>query len=350
MGSDSKYSAPADAEEFYRQDGEYVHGLVRKLGNYQNGTDAQDDAAYIIGRLLTPSKVTGKTVLEQYDPGHVSEHNGKPVTWRAFLSNKVNLYMRGRRESAGRRAGREVLLCDAPAGETGTRWVELFGPAQWDDYEELSDAQVWARFSDYIAALPETWDGPVSLFAVFNEVIELVKSGELNARPGIQQRFGLSKSQASDALARLGEAVQEAAAAQPPLPREICGVVLSASEVRDALDRLKAATGNHVHRALAGHRLQEEAPKGWYHEAARAELSAYPEVSGDIAHGKIGGAGTGHVKGAVIHLLERMLAGEAAPEDELSPAELLEFELFHIPGLQPVQVAAVLRAVEKVYA
>jgi hypothetical protein len=133
-------------------------------------------------------------------------------------------------------------------------------------------------------------------------------------------------------------------------------VVLSPAEARDALDRLRAAKGNHVHRALAGHKLMAEGPKGWYHTFSAAELAAYPECGVEALEGKVGGAGAGHVKQAVIHGLARLLAGvpepepAAEPEPEISKAELLESELWHITGLDSKKIDAIIAAAQKVYA
>lgn len=358
MGRDHLYLAPSDAGDFWARDGGFVFSLVRKLlGPGVNLQDAEDAAAEIFERLLVAENLKGQNILAQYSAGYTSPRTGKPVTWRGFLSGKVALYVRGKRESISRRTGREVLLCDAEMGDGGERWVELFGGEIWDDYPSLTDAEFTSRMRDYLATVPDAWDGPGSLFAVFNEIVERIKSGEKAT-----QVAGLSRKDTARALVRIREVLADAGSKPAPGPIMVTGVELSPAEARDALDRLRAASGNHVHRALAGHRLMAEGAKGWYHEFAKAELKAFPECAVLAREGKIGGAGAGHVKEAVIHGLARMLAGvpEPAPvpvkppqpelPDELSREELLEAELWRITGLDASRIDAIIAAAQKVYA
>jgi hypothetical protein len=347
------YTAPADAAELWERDGGFVYSLTRKLlGPEVSAADAEDAAAEIIERLLVSVNDKGETILGQYSAGYVSERTGQPVTWRSFLSGKVARYCRGKRESIARRNGRELLLCDTEAGDGGERWVELFGGRVWDDYPSLTDEEFEQRMRDYLAALPGAWEGPGSLFDVFNEVLDRVKSGERAT-----QVAGLTRKQTALALVRIRELSAAAMAAPPRGPVAVAGVELTLAEARDALDRLRGASGNHVHRALAGHRLMAEGRKGWYHAFAKAELAAYPGCAVEAWAGKVGGAGNGHVKAAVIHGLQRLLAGapeepEPAPSlpDEVSRAELLEAELWRITGLDAARIDAIIAAAERVYA
>jgi hypothetical protein len=352
MGREFRYQAPANAEEFWDSDGGFIYNLVRKLlGSGVAVQDAEDVAADIFERLLTARNAEGQDILAQYSAGFTSARTGKPVTWRGFLSGKVALYVRGKREQLARRTGRELLLCDTQAGDSGERWVELFGGQVWDDYPSLTDAQFTERMRDYLAAVPDGWDGEGSLFQVFNEILERIKSGER-----VTQVAGLSRKDTMAALARIRQVLAQGG--PPPGPVEVAGVQLSPAEARDALDRLRAARGNHVHRALSGHRLMAECPKGWYHGVAAAELAVFPECGVDPREGQVGGAGAGHVKTAVMHALARMLAGVPEPEPEAEPEpelevsrdELLEAELWHIKGMDAARVDAVVAAVRKVYA
>lgn len=342
------YTAPADAEAFFAQDGGFIYNLVRKtLGAEVSAEDAKDAAADIVERLLASVNDKGHNILQQYSTAYVSARTGQPVTWRGFLSGKVVLYCRGKRESIARRNGRELLLCDSETGEGGERWVELFGGRVWDDYPSLTDGEFEQRMREYLAALPE-WDGPGCLYEVFCQVMERVKSGEKAA-----QVAGLTRKQTQLALAKIRELAPDAMQAAPRVVN-VLGVELTLAEARDALDRLKAAKGNHVHRALAGHRLMEEGKKGWYHDFAAAELAACPEAAVESWAGKVGGAGNGHVKAAVIHGLQRQLVGLPEPEpelpDELTKAELLEYELWRITGLDKDRITEIIAAAEKVYA
>jgi hypothetical protein len=356
--SGSKYAAPADPEEFYRRDGTYVQGLARKLlGASGNSQDAEDAAADIMERLLVAVNGEGKNALQQYSSSFVSARTGQRVTWRAFLSGKVALYMRGKREQVSKRNGREMLLCDTVTDGAGSRWVELFGGEQWDDYPSLDDNEFCERMRDYLAMLPDTWGGPVSLFSVFSEIAGPLQRDE--DVPPLKE-LGLTRAQAGQALKELGGIIRDGVLG-PKLGGkfEVEGVALTAAELREAVELLKAAKGNHVHRPLARHRLQLEGPKGWYHPFSAEERRLYPDCAIDQQTHK---KPADHVKRAVIHRMERMLAeagGWAAvpevtcevvvPEPEVTSDELLEAELWRIKGLDAAGVDAVLAAVHKVY-
>lgn len=360
MGND--YVAPADADELYRRDGDYILGFARKYlnesGNYQ---DAEDVASDIVEHLLMPSRKTGLTALEQYDPDTVSDHTKHNVTWRAFLSHKVELYLRGKREQVVRRTSREPLQCDAPVGEDGERWIELFGTAHEDEYPSLTDDEFVSRIRGHLATLPdtyggrasagdtETWSsqpGGVSLLAAFDEIRESV------VRTDKARVESLKRVDSRQALETLRAVVRGAAAAPEPGKFDVQGVILDAAEMRDAIDKLRAGKGNHVHVPLRDHRLQLEGPPKWYHPFSAAERKLYPECTMDP---KTHARPADHVKRAVIHRLERMLA-EAGhlverpedPEPEVTRDELLEAELWKIKGMTTEQVDAVLDAVRRV--
>lgn len=349
MGSDDRYAAPADADEFYRKDGPYVYALVRKLLGAEYQKDAEDAAADIMERLLVSRNASGENALGQYSPAFLSPRTKKPVTWRAFLAGKVALYVRGKREQVSRRNGRELLLCDTSVGDTDVRWVEMFGGQVWDDYPSLGDTEFIDRMRDYLATVPDEWEGP-SLFSTFNELVDLLKSGE--RLTALQARLGASRASTNAAMDRIRSVLKDAMDA-PPLPKfEVCGVLLSASEVREAADLLKAAKGNHVHRALAAHRLQLEGPRKWYLAFAAEERQLFPDVRTDP---KTHRQPADHVKRAVIHRLERILTEAGMPPleedsgEEITRMDYLEAELWHIPGLEPGQVDAILSAVGKVF-
>jgi hypothetical protein len=373
MGHELAYTAPAGAEEFWERDGGFVYSFVRKqLGPAVMSMDAQDAAADIFERLLVARNAQGQTILEQYSAGYISARTGQSVTWRAFLAGKLSLYIRGKRESIARRDGREILLCDSVSGDGGEKWVELFGGQVWDSYPSLTDEEFTQRMRDYLAVMPDSWEGPGSLYAVFSEVLERVQSGAKAT-----QVSGLSRKETAQALARIRGMLDDALAWQSAVI-DVCGVLLSPSEAREALDRLRQATGNHVHRALAGHRLMTEGGTGknaWYHTFSRAELAMFPGAAVESWEGKIGGAGNGHVKAAVIHGLTRLLLAAGVPEQASPPespqlpvtaalapgpveeaeqvvsrAELLEAELWHITGLDYGKIKAIIAATEKVYA
>ena len=309
MRAEYTYSPPANAEEFYRRDGDYIKGLVRKLllgcGNSQ---DAEDVAADIMEKLVTVVNRNGQTAIDQYNPQHVSEHTHSRVTWRAFLSAKVSLYVRGKRDQVTRRNNREILLLDSFAAD-GLTWAEVLGGSVWDDYPFLSDDQFVCRMRDYLATVPDMWEGSCSLFAMFNGLIEHLKSGEPLSCREVQDRFDVTPAKAAKQITLLREAVRGAAEVSSFAVFEVGGLNLSVSEVRTAADLLRTAKGNRVHPALEGHRLYSSGKK-WYLGFAAAEQKMYPEVLTDPRTHR---NPADHVKRAVIHRLERMLAEARIP-------------------------------------
>lgn len=360
------YVPPVDAEDMYRRDGKYILGLVRKLlgGSLQ---DAEDVAADITEKLIASD------VIGMYNPEHVSEHHGKKVrvTWRAFLSSNIAIRVRGKRETLARRAHREPLLCDTTVGEAGQSWAEHALGGNWDDYPFLDDASFFSRLRDYIATVPATWDGPCSLLALFDEMVDRLRRGEpAMSRRMVAGEYGISVSAAAARLNGLRESITAAGTDPPGIPEfDIAhtGQSLSAADVRSAAEALRAARGNRVQPALEAiaHPLAK-APKNWYLKFAREEIRAYPEIKVPIGTHAAGAPGEGwgsgghsdQVKRAVIHRLERMLteamlpvtAPEPDPEPDPTRRDIFESELWHITGLTPEQVDAVIAAAERVYA
>lgn len=340
---------PADAEDLIRRYRDYVVGLVRKLGI--PAQDAEDVANDILARELEVG------VLDMYDPEFVSVHKGeaRKVTFRAFLSHRVSLRVRGKRDQIQRRAGREVLICDAPVDEGGSRWIDVFGGAIWDDYSELDAGEFVSRMREYLATVPRrSAEDSCDLVALFDELLRQInEEGQVTAK-AIREHFGVEDTVASAWLARLRQIMTLAGDALPrPEPRVIGGVTLSLADVRTAITLLRDSRGIMVRQPLerAGHPLAG-AQKDWYHAFAAEERKLFPELEVDPQTHK---KPAGHVKLAVIHRLERMLGigmadAEAVPEQspELpavpeaadeppTPRELLEARLW-ASGMHPEQV------------
>lgn len=317
---DLTYTAPATPEEFWRRDWVYVIKLTRTL--LKDSQEAEDIAADIFEKLLT------RDVPGMYKPGVVSAHTKRRVTWRAFLSNQVALYCRGKQEQVDRRLYREPLLCDstALAGDYNVRWVELFGGAVWDDYPSLSESEFILRIREFLSGQPE-WAGEISLVTVFEEILALVTAGEKVSVAYLRRKFGLSSPDAQAALARIREVIAGSAyglsvsvelPGDVPVTFEVAGLRLTVQEVRDAAACLRTAKGNQVRRAFAavGHRLAECGTK-WYLAFAAEELREYPELR--LPKGSHAGGHNDQVKQAVIHRLERMTALALVPGTQEQP-------------------------------
>jgi hypothetical protein len=302
--SDREDFIPASMDELAEHYGDYILGMVRKCGIPDQ--EAADSAQYILERLAKTD------VLGQFDPEYVSEHQGRKVRTRfsTFLGAKVIRYCMGERGRLAKRSGHELLIVDAPA-EDGAPLLELLGAAGiCDDYSGLDMADAITALRAHLAAVPpRSARDTCDLVALFDELVAEVGQDGQFTYAGIQARFGVSGTTAGAWLSRLRQ-VLAPAAGRPAVA--IGGVALSIEQIAEAVKVLRAAPGIMVAQPLAkaGHPLAEAA-KGWYHPFAKSEIRKYPAVA--LPSGsRRGAAGNGHVKTAVIHRLERILAESAA--------------------------------------
>jgi hypothetical protein len=373
-------AAPADYEELSRQYEPDIRRLVwKQLGSVAQRADVDDGVQYIFQQLMPNEKRAG--VIEQYRPDHVSEFNGRPVSFKAFMLAKVALYCRGLRETLGRRAGRELLL----VGDDGSMpWLDLV-TGSGDEYPSLADGEAMTRLRDALAGCVPA-DGSEPVLPLFDALSEQFASGRTVSAAAVRRKFGKTPEQAEAWMAELREALREVAAGalaapepairpEPPaagdsqaeawlagcVPAEVTftlgGVRLTVGEVRAAVDALKAAKGNRVLPAFkdAGHRLAG-AGKTWYLEFAAEVMEAYPELRTPVRRHAEGHFG--RVKQALIFGLERFLdavpAGEATdvPVEEAVPEvpgddlwTELESVIARIPGFAGESVGAAVEAV-----
>src|SRR6202043_3468910 len=96
--SDQLDIVPSDMDERARNYYDFIRGMVRKQGIPDQ--EAGDAVQYILERLEKTD------VIGQFDPEHVTEHQGRQVRTKfsTFLGAKVMLYSRGERGRIGRRA------------------------------------------------------------------------------------------------------------------------------------------------------------------------------------------------------------------------------------------------------
>ena len=354
---DSVSAAPANAEEFIRQYRGYVIGLVRRAGIATQ--DAEDVADEILLAELTAKNHEKEEVgiLALYDPDFTAEHQGvrQRVSFRAFLSNRVMLRVRGKGDSIRRRTAREPLLCDAQV-EDGVPWIEVFGGQCWDDYPDLDAAEFVRRMRSHLASVPPPAGG-CDLLELFDELCrEVREEGDVSAA-SVGSHFQVSDTVAASWLARLRE-IMSAAGEYLPVPEKhvISGVVLSPADLREAIRILTEAKGIMVRQPLAraGHPLARADDPGWYHGFSGEELLAYPHLRVDPQTHK---KPAGHVKLAVIHRLERMLGVAMAdaearaelvaePEEEPTVLDEIEASLWQL-GADPDQVSSILGLVEQ---
>lgn len=293
------FTAPESREQFWVRDWDYVVKLVRTLLREDARLEAEDVAADIFEKLLV------RDVPSMYKGDVVSVHTKRRVTWRAFLSHQVALYVRGKQEQVDRRAWREPLWCDAPVGDGGDKWSEVYGGQVTDQYPSLPDSEFIVRTRAYLAALPE-WEGP-SLLELFEEVLASFQENGKVSLQFLRKRLGLTQQQAADYLAALQREISSGLG----IPGfQVGGVWLTADEIAEAARLLRESRGNHVRPvfARAGHRLAG-AGKTWYLGVAAQELRDYPELR--IATGAQTRGGHGNqVKVCLVHWLERA-AGQA---------------------------------------
>jgi hypothetical protein len=320
-------AVPSSPDEFVRMYRDYVVHLVRKLGIPDQ--DCEDVANDVLEKELKAKNTLGCEVgiLALYNPQHEVEFQGerKKVTFRAFLSARVALRVRGKRETIQRRAGRELLICDSSV-DGGQSWIDLFGGAVTDDYSRL-DAEEWlAAMRDRLARVPRSSPGDsCDLIALFDELVgQIQRTGAID-RAAVQARFDVADTTVTNWMHRL-RGIMAGGELTAPESRVIGGVTLTMADIRTALNILRSSTGIMVRQPLAraGHPLARAAA-GWYHPFSKEEIKSFPEIAIDPqTHRKP----AGHVKIAVIHRLERMLGllmAEALPPEPEEP--LTEWEL-----------------------
>jgi DNA-directed RNA polymerase specialized sigma24 family protein len=323
VAEDAAQGTPVDNEDMVRRYRGYMKGLVRKLGIPSQ--EADDVTNEILTRLME------RDVIGMYEPDK--------GTFRNFLSAQVARYTSGQRDKLRRSSTRELLMLDAPADNEGHPWIEIFGGAQiWDDYSALDAEQFVQRMRAHLATIERRSrrDG-LSLVKLWDEIIaEIRESGEFTSAR-IQQRFSVSDTTASGWIRRLrAVAGRRMDGLTDPMP-EVAGVRFSIADIRLSLECVrKYERGNHMPKN-ADHPLGRHPDPRWYHTVARAELKEFPECKQARAAGK-GGAGAGHVKAAVVHFLERILAeadvpeiappAQPEPEEPLTQREQLEAELW----------------------
>lgn len=292
---------PADMDELARHYYDLIIGMARKSGIPDQ--DAPDAAQYILERLAKTD------VIGQFDPEHVTVHQGKPVKTRfsTFLGAKVLLYCRGERSRVGKRASHELLVLDRPADdENSSALAVVLGSlaAACDDYSALESGEFIAQLRARLAAIPpRSGRDTCDLAALFDEIVhEIAETGQYSYA-GIQARFGISGTTAGAWLSRLRSVLRQCLGR--PLA-VIGGIALTAAQIVAALEILRTSPGIMVAQPLrkAGHPLSQ-AEKGWYHAFSAEEIRKFPALAAEPGtHRKP----AGNVKAAVIHRLERILA------------------------------------------
>jgi hypothetical protein len=374
--------APADYAELYLEYGGDIKRVVwRQLGALAKPADVDEGVQYIVQQLMPNEKRPG--IIEQYRPDHVSDFNGKPVTFKAFLLARVALYCRGIGETLRKRSGRELLLIDTTVGEDGSMpWLDLLGGTV-DEYPSLADTDALARLRDALAVFAPV-PGSEPVLPLFDALAEQFASGKTVSAAAVRRKFRKTPEQADAWMAELRDALREVVGSQaPPLPApvpepvpassddawmaelrevtsgeatfELGGMRLSGTEVRAAAEALKAAKGNRVLPAFkdAGHRLAD-AGKTWYLGFAEAVMQAHPELRTPARRHAEGHFG--RVKQALIYGLELLAADvpvaepvtEAVDVPVVPSAELwaeLEGVLARFPGFDPDTTGAALEAV-----
>lgn len=314
----------------------------KQLGAYAQRADVEDGVQYILERFRS------NDVIAQYDPTVVSSYNHRPVTFAAFIKAKIALYCRGLREQLQRRHGRELLVIDTPAeaGESA-RWIDSVA-GRVDDYPSLSDSEVLERLRAGLTRCAQPAGGP-SLVSIFDAMTERHAAGQPMSPAAMRKQLGARDTEQAGAwLSELREALRVVSS---PKRYEVGGMLLSAGELRAAVDALKSTRGNRVLPAFvnAGHPLAE-AGKTWYLKFADETLARYPECR--VAKGgHYEGGHFGRVKAALIYGLEMLIEAGPAPvvrDDERRAWALLEAAVGQLPGVTPGKTEAILELVRLV--
>lgn len=349
---------PESPEQLIKWYGDYVRRLVQRANVPPQEID--DVAQNILTRELEVG------VLDMYDPSTISDHNKRPVTFKAFLSSRVSLRIKGQRDSVLRRAGRELLLCDT-TDDAGVSWLDQFGGEMWDDYSGVDAEEFVTRMRCYLATVPRrSAQDSCDLLALFDELVRQVReTGEVSSAQ-VQERFGIADTTATAWVSRLRQIMGGAGDLPQPEKHEVGGITLSLPDIREAIEILQRDKAIMVDGPLrrAGHPLSM-AEKGWYHPFSKEERKLYPELEIDPQTHK---KPAGHVKLAVLHRLERMLGiamadaeavaevvpaglapalpstapAESEPDPEPTALELLEARIFRIPGATGADVDEIL--------
>jgi hypothetical protein len=336
---------PADYRELALVYGPEIKSMVwKQLGAYAQPADVEDGVQYIMERFKH------NNVIAQYDPAVVSSYNGRPVTFAAFIKAKIALYCRGLREGLKRRSGRELLVVDTPPGESDApRWIDALA-GQADDYPSLSDSEVLERLRDGLGRCAPPAGGP-SLVSIFDAMAVRHAEGRPMTAHAMRKQLGAESTAQADAwLADLREALRVVAS---PKRYEVGGMLLSAGEVRAAIDALKGSRGNRVLPAFAdsGHPLAE-AGRDWYLKFAADTRAKYPECrvgkGGHYEGGHYGG-----VKAQLIYGLEMLIGAEPAPvaqDEERRAWAALAALIGRLPGASPDKTETILELARMVLA
>jgi DNA-directed RNA polymerase specialized sigma24 family protein len=337
-------AAPADYADLFETYGPDIRNRIRaRLPPSARPQDVEDGLQHVMGQFVK------NDVIGQYDPTFVSEYTHKPVPFRAFVMAKVELYCRNLRDVLARQQ-REVLLVDAPVGDDeGTRWVDALG-GDWDDYPSLRDGEVLGRLREALGRRPSP-SGQPSLLAMFDALAGRFAAGQSVTAAGVRGQLQLDREGSIELLGQLREALREIT---DPARYELGGVLLSAEQVRAAVEALRSAPGNRVLPVFqdAGHPLAA-AGKTWYLDFAADVLREHPECRTPKG-GHYPGGHFGKVKAALIYGME-LMAGREPAEAPASQAEghmwaALESILARLPGSTPERVAVLMGMARLVFA
>lgn len=200
--------APADYGVLFVEYHEVIQRVVwRQLGSHARREDAEDGTSYIFDRL----QETG--VIAQYDPTYVSDYTHRPVTFKAFLMVKVARYCQGLRETLNRRAGRELLVLDAPVGDSGQdSLADLRGTC--DEYPSLVGEGINLLREGLLAR--EGTPGRAPVVPLFDEVAARFTAGQSISMTSVRRHFKLDAEGIAIWFGELRDALREVTGRRPP--------------------------------------------------------------------------------------------------------------------------------------
>jgi hypothetical protein len=190
MAANANSPVPKDYDELFRLYWDYIVGLVTKLGIRD---DAENTAAAILAKFLE------KDFLSRYNPDATFETDSghKRTSFQGFLSGFVSIYVRQFRDKQYTKARKEPVSTSQPVGESGTPWLEVYGPTA-DGIDQLTTVSLddaIERAQAHLDALPIR--GKRNLALVFKTVIRQQRTDGRVNRKEIQELLGVSPTAVS---------------------------------------------------------------------------------------------------------------------------------------------------------
>lgn len=199
------FTAPADDAEVFDKYFHYVQHLLVRLGIPEG--EKEDMACDILCRFYE------RHMLEEYDPELEFNVDGemRPAKFVTFLSGIVKTYAIGKRQRHLKREMREPKIADAMYRDTGSPWIEMFGPVEPANHAEVEAADLIRSIRAYLVEVPrKSSRDRCDLPRLFDLVTEQAwNDGKVDAKV-LMKEFGIGYSAMHNWLRYLQLQVKEA--------------------------------------------------------------------------------------------------------------------------------------------